>query len=38
MPKMPKIEITPRMKLATVMTAAVVIVMLISFFWGPAAN
>ncbi len=37
MPKMPKVTITPRMKLATVMVVAVALVMLVSFLWGPAS-
>lgn len=33
-----KIVITPGMKLAAVMAAAVFCVMLVSFLWGPASN
>lgn len=37
MPKVPKFELTPRLKITTVMVVAVAAVMLISFFWGPAS-
>ncbi len=33
-----KIAITPGMKLAAVMAAAVFCVMLVSFLWGPASQ